>query len=318
MKNYKIILMVLLFGVCFGFLKAQNTQKMDDRNRLSIGVWIPDQIEGLTSGAYNILQSKLNQICSENGMGDTPNSRFIMSANVVVLTKDITPTAPPMQAFTLEVTFYIGDGYEGKSYSSYSTTLKGVGENETKAYIYALRSIKPNDPALKAFVEKGKSKILAYYEANCDFIIKQATTLAITHQYDQAIWTLTSIPTVCSECWNKAMNAVAPIFQQKIDLECRTKLNEATNVWNAGQSWDAANEAGRILSSIDPQASCFGEAKLLGSKISKRIYDVDKREWIFKVDSEIGLKRDLIKAYRDIGVAYGNGQPQNVTYKSLW
>jgi hypothetical protein len=32
------------------------------------------------------------------------NTRFILSANVIVQTKDITATAPPMQAYTLDVT----------------------------------------------------------------------------------------------------------------------------------------------------------------------------------------------------------------------
>lgn len=300
------------------FAEAQAPQKMNDKDRLSIGAWIPDQIEGLTAGAHNMLENKLNQIITTNGLNDSPNSRFIMSANVVVLTKNITPTAPPMQAFTLEITFYIGDGFEGKSFSNYSTTIIGVGENETKAYISALRNIKTNDPNYQAFIDKAKAGILAYYETNCDFIIKEATSLAKTREYDAAIYKLTSIPTVCTSCWDKAMNAVAPIFQDKINFECGVKLNKAMNIWNAGQSWDAANQAGNILSSIDPQATCYAEVKSLADKISKRIYEVDKREWIFKVDSEIGLKRDLIKAYRDIGVAYGNGQAQNIQYKSLW
>lgn len=308
---------MLLVAMSFG-LKAQNANKMDDKDRISIGVWVPDQIEGLTPGAHSILENKLSQIITANGLGDAANSRFIMSANVVVLTKDITPSAPPMQAYTLEVTFYIGDGLEGKAFSSYSTTLKGVGESATKAYIAALKYIRTDDQAYKSFIDKGKARILAYYETNCDIIIKQAKTLAATHQYDAAIWTLTTIPTVCTACWEKAMNAVPPIFQEKIDLECKAKLNEATNIWNAGQSWDAANQAGAILSTIDPKSSCYGEIPALANKISKRIYEVDKREWKFKEDTEIGLTRDLIKAYRDIGVAYGNGQPKTIIYKSLW
>ena len=318
MKNKILVITLSLFVMSIGFVKAQSSNKMDDKDRISIGVWVPDQIEGLTPGSHNILENKISQIITANGMGDAVNSRFIMSANVVVLTKDLVASAPPMQAYTLEVTFYVGDGIEGKAYSSYSTTLKGVGESETKAYIAALKNIRISDPAFKLLIDKAKGRILAYYETNCDIIIKQAKTLASTHQYDAAIWTLTSIPTVCSVCWEKAMNVIPPIFQDKIDLECKAKLNQATNVWNAGQSWDAANQAGSILSTIDPKSSCYSEIPILANKISKRIYEVDKREWNFKVDSEIGLTRDLIKAYRDIGVAYGNGQPKTIIYKSLW
>lgn len=321
MNTNKYILITLL-GVFFSFnLLSVNAQKMNDSDRLSIGVWIPDQIEGLTPAAYNILENKLNQIISTNGLGDTPYARFIVSANVVVITKNITPTAPPMHAYTLDVTFYIGDGFEGKSFASHTISTKGVGENETKAYINALKGIKANDAAFKTFIDKGKAKILAYYETNCDFIITEAKTLAATQQYDRAIWLLTSVPTVCTDCYNKSMNAVPPIFQQKIDLECKQKLNAATNVWNAGQDWNAANEAGTILSTINPNAACYGEVNGLAGKISKRIYEIDKREWdfaVYKAKAEVEVKKDLINAYREIGVAYGNGQPKTIIYKSFW
>lgn len=318
MKNNKILL-ILILVMSFSFAKAQTTGKMDDKGRLALAAWVPDQIEGMPTAAKKNLENKLSQIITANGIsGDAMNSRFIISANVTVMTKDITETAPPMQAYTLNVTFYIGDGFEGKSFSSYATTIKGVGDNETKAYNAALKNIKTNDPAYQSFIDKGKAKIIEYYNAQCDVIIKQAKVLAGMNKFDEAIWSLTSVPDVCTECWNKCMAAVAPIFQQKIDFECKTKLTEASNLWNAGQSWDAAQQAGAILATIDPKASCFNEAKALSDKIGKRILEVDKREWNFKYDKEIGLERDMIKAYRDVGVAYGNGQPQNVTYKSFW
>jgi hypothetical protein len=313
MKN-KIQFSVILLIICFQVINAQ----VGDKDRISIGVWVPNQVDGLTPSAHNILENKLSQIISTNGLGSMTNSRFIMSANIVVLTKDITQSAPPLQAYTLEITFYIGDGIEGKAFSSYTTSVKGVGESETKAYISALKQIRTDDQVYKTFVDRGKTKILDYYEKNCEFLIKEAKSLSATHQYDAAIWTLTSIPTICSGCWEKAINILPSIFQDKINVECNEKLNKATIVWNAGQNWDAANEAGSILNTIDPQSSCYSEISVLTNKISKRINEIDGREWKFKVDSEIGLTRDLTKAYRDIGVAYGNGQTKTINYKSLW
>jgi hypothetical protein len=318
MKNNKIIL-VLTFLLCFSFVQAQTPGKMDEKGRLAIAVWIPDQIEGMPAAAKKNLENKLNQIITANGIGgDAINSRFIITANVTVLSKDITASAPPMQAYSLSVTLYIGDGFEGKSFSSYSITAKGVGENETKAYMAALKNIKTNDPAYQSFVDKGKSKIIEYYNAQCDVLIKEANVLVGMNKFDEAIWKLTSVPDGCTDCWNKCMAAIAPVFQQKIDFECKTKLTEATNIWNAGQNWDAAEQAGAILTTIDPKSACFKESETLSGKIAKRILEVDKREWNFKYEKEIGLERDMIKAYRDVGVAWGKGQPQNVTYKSLY
>ncbi len=319
MKKYKYVLL-LAFVTCMSYVQAQSGDgKMSDKNRFPLGVWVPDQIENMPVGAKANLVNKLNQIITTNGMsGEALNTRFILSANVLVQNKEITSTAPVMQAYTLDVTLYIGDGFEGKSFSSYTTTVKGVGENETKAYNAALKNIKTNDPNYQSFIDKGKTKIIEYYNAQCDIIIREAKLMANMNKFDEAIWKLTSIPDACTDCWAKCMIAVAPIFQQKIDFECKTKLVEATNIWNASQNWDAAQQAGALLANIDPKSSCFNESKALSDKIAKRILEVDKREWNFKYDKEIGLERDMIKAYRDIGVAWGNGQPQNVTYKTLW
>ena len=319
MKKYKFILMLTIV-LSIIQAKSQNSDATAaDKSRLALAVWVPNQIENMPITSKKTLENKLSQIVTANGMSsDAMNSRFIITANITVVSKDVTPTAPPMNAYTLDVTFYIGDGFEGKSFSSYTTTIKGVGENETKAYNSALKNIKTNDPNYQTFIDAGKKKIIDYYNAQCDIIIKQAKVAAGMNNFDEAIWNLTSVPDVCTDCWNKCMAAVAPIFQQKIDFECKTKLLEATNIWNSDQSWYGAEKAGAILTTIDPKSTCFGEVKALSEKIAKRILEVDKREWNLKFEKEVGLKRDMIKAYRDVGVAYGTHQPQNVTYKSLW
>lgn len=303
-----------LFLVGIMQIKAQKTE---EKERLALSVWIPENVEGLTDMARNNLENKLLQLITANGVGGSGDfTRFIISANVNTLSKEITNTG--MQALTLNITLYIGDGFQGKAFTSYATTVKGVGENDTKAYLSALKNLKISDPAYQGFIDKGKSKIIAYYNAQCDQIIREAKVLAGLNKFDEAIFNLTSVPDVCTDCWKKAMDAVAPVFKQKIDYECREKIQRANAIWNAGQSWEAAQEAGAILSTIDPNAACVNDIKALSSKIEKRIKEVDGREWKFVYDYNIGLTRDLIKAYRDVGVAYGNGQPKNVMYKSLW
>jgi hypothetical protein len=282
MKKAVITILFLLSVLC---IYAQNDKgKSDDLARIALNTYIPDQVEGLTPSARNSLETKLSQIATANGMGGSAiNPRFIITANVVVLTKDITPTAPPMQAYTLEITFYIGDGIEGTKFASYAITLKGVGENETKAYIAALRNLKTNDPQYQTFLEKGKSKIIEYYNSKCDFIIKEAQSLASQSQFDAAIYKLTGVPDICAECFNKCMDAVAPIYQKRIDKDCLIKLTAANNIWSANQDVNSANSAGEVLAMIDPQAACYPEVKALTEKIAKRVLEIDKREWNFKL-----------------------------------
>ena len=48
-------------------------------------------------------------------------------------------------ALTLNVNLYIGDGFDGKKYATQTVTVKGVGINETKAYMDALKIFKNSD-----------------------------------------------------------------------------------------------------------------------------------------------------------------------------
>lgn len=311
----KIIILVGILVFSSLVAVAQNEKgKTDDFGRIAIAAVVPDQIEGLTSGVKSNLINKLNQIVTKSGMGGSSlNERFIITTNVTVLTKDITPTAPPMHAYTLEVSLYIGDGIEGKLFSSTSVTLKGVGDTETKAYMAALKNLKVADSRYQDFIGDGKNKIIEYYNSQCDFIIKEAEMLANKNEFEAAITKLVSIPEVCKECFDKAMDAVAPIYKKQIDRDCKVKLIEAQATWNASQDMSAAESAGYILSSIDPSASCFSEVQALSKKIEAKVKQIDDREWKYTL-KEQAQESERIEAIRAIGVAYGNNQPKTVTY----
>ncbi len=302
----------------FGNISFAQSQADKDENRIMLTAWVPDQIEHMPVSARKNLANKLTQVVAENGLGGGgSNTRFIVTANITVATKDILPGPPPMHAMNLDVTLYIGDGFSGTVFSSTTIPVKGVGTNETKAYMAALKLIKPGNPQIQSFVKKGKEKIIQYYKDNCDIIIKQAQSLADQNEFEEAIFTLTSVPTACEECYNKAIAAVKPIYKRKIDRDCKIKLQEATGIWNAAQDMAAADKAGAILASIDPDASCFGEVKALSNKIAAKVKQIDDREWKYIVKDQL-QESERIKAIRDIGVAYGSGPKANVTYKSLW
>lgn len=302
----------------FGSISFAQSQADKDENRIMLTAWVPDQIEHMPVSARKNLANKLTQVVAENGLGGGGmNTRFIVTANITVATKDIVPGPPPMHAMNLDVTLYIGDGFDGTVFSSTNIPVKGVGTNETKAYMAALKMINPGNPQIQAFVKKGKEKIIQYYKDNCDIIIKKAQSLADQNEFDEAIFNLTSVPTACEECYNKALAAVKPIYKRKIDKDCKIKLQEATGIWNAAQDMASAEKAGAILASIDPDASCFGEVKALSNKIAAKVKQIDDREWKYIVKDQL-QESERIKAIRDIGVAYGSGPKANVTYKSLW
>jgi len=315
---------VLFSCFLFSFLNIQSQNKLgssDDAARISLAAYIPPQIEGLTPAAESNLMNKLTQIASKNGMGASVlNNRFIITANVVVQTKDITPTAPPMHAYTLDITLYVGDGIDGTMFSNTTVSLKGVGETETKAYFNALKNLKVDDPKYQNLIETGKKRIIEYYNSKCDFLIKEAQMLANQNQFDAAISKLVTVPEVCKECYNKTMDAVAPIFQKQIDLECTKLLSKANGIWSASQEPDGAKEAVEVLQEVHPQSKCYKETEnmvnFLHDEIKKRVKELDKREFELRQkqqNDEVALEKARIKAARDIGVAYGNNQPKTIT-----
>ena len=313
---------IIFYIFCLVSIKAftQNDKgSSNDIARITLAAYVPEGIDKMPDAARSILANKLNQIVTQNGMGGSAyNERFIITANVNVINKDLTATAPPMTAFGLEVTLYIGDGIEGTKFSSTSISVKGVGENETKAYISALKRISPTNSSIQDFVENGKSKIIEYYNSKCDFIIKEAQTMVSQNQFDEAIFKLTSVPEVCKDCYDKCMDAVGPIYQKQIDKECKSKLMDAATAWNASQDTYGADIAGQILSQIDSNAACYKEALALSNKIAQRVKEIDQRDWKFQLKQQqdnIDIRKATIKAARDIGVAYGNGQKSNtITY----
>jgi hypothetical protein len=301
-------------------MQGQPASDSDGASRMSLTVWIPDNIDGLTPAAAQNLHNKLSQIITNNGISANPEqSRFVITANVIMLEKYIVSGQPAKHLYKLDVTLYIGDGYEGKAFSNYNATVTGIGESATKAFNNAIRGISTNSRECQSFIAQGKARIIEYFDRQCDFIIKGALTRANMQDYDGALEDLLSIPDVSAACWNKALDEAAPIFQRKIDLDCKSLLMEATTVWNAGQNYRAAEEAGTILSMINPHAACFGDAISLTDRIARRVLEVDKREWQFRYDKGITLRQSMIKAYRDVGVAYGTNQPaHHIQYKSLW
>ena len=315
MKN--ILTILLLQGLIFQSTFSQDIEKSNDLERISLNVYMPESSEQLSEISKSQLQNKINQIVTNNGLsGGNQNGRFIVVPVISVLSKEITATTPSMTVLELQLSLYVGDGYEGIKFSSTSVTAKGVGNNETKAYNDAIKKIKVQDPSFKGFFDTGKTKILQYYTSKCDFILKEAQGLVAQEKFDEAIYKLTSVPEVCKTCFDKAMDAVIPIYKMQIDKNCKMKLSQAKLLWASNQDITTANNVSEILSEINPNASCYKEVSALVSEISKRVKQLDQREWKFKLkqqQDDIDIRKATIRAARDIGVAYGNHQP-NIVY----
>jgi hypothetical protein len=259
MKN---ILFLLLFITAT--VTAQNTRgKANDAGRIVLNTFIED-LEGVPDGALKMLKTKITQMASKNGMGGSESfPRFVMSADIDILTQDITPTAPPKTALTLGVTLYIGDGIEGTVFATEYIELKGIGNNETKAYIQSFRALSPRNKKFNEFIETGKKKIIEYYNSRCDFILKEANTLADQKDFDKSITKLIEVPEVCKDCYDKAMDLSTTIFKRKMENECQENMSKSNSLI-AQDKWE---EAANPIAGYTPDMACYPDVKSLFTKI---------------------------------------------------
>ena len=312
----KRILLLGWFGLLTSFAYPQNeVTAMDDAARISLTPYIAEDLNFNTETRRQ-LTHKIERMLTENGLAGIHNGRFILTASIDVLSEDIVTTTATFYQYELQVNFYVGDGIDGNLFASASQKVKGLGETKDDAYIKALKNIKPGNTTFKTMLDQGKQRILAYFNAQCDFIIKEAKTYAAKQDYDEAIFKLMSVPAVCSDCYTRCMNEAKMVFQAKIDLEGEAYYARAAALWAASQNNEGALEAGNWLVQINPGSKAYEKSAALLESISQRCKDLDKREWDFirkRQQDATDIENARIKALHDIGVAHGNNQ-QPVTY----
>lgn len=315
MKNINKVILVFCIFLLGHFSNAQEEMAvLNDFERIGIAPYISDQIEYLPAGARSNLQSKLGQIITANGFGNASyNTRFILTPNIHVVNKHILAGAPPRVAVTLDVHLFVGDGFEGTKFGSTTVTVKGVGANENKAYINALKQLRTQTPEINRLISSSKQRILDFYNTQCDFILKEAEIAAAQYNYDRALYILTGVPSINNSCYQRAIALIGPMYQQKIDRDCKVNLQNAQNIWNTSPDYEGALNAVQFLAAIEPSSSCFADAQRMSNQIGQRIRQIDDREWNFVLKGQ-ELQEQKIDAARAVGVAYGENQPQNMTY----
>ena len=297
---FKITLSAML-GLCLTSAYAQNDLgKADDIGRIVLSPVVISNAN-IPKFAENVLNNKLTQIAAKNGVaGNVVEKRFVITANVIELTKDITPTAPPMIALTVAPTIYIGDAVTGTLYSSCQLdAVKGVGNNETKAYLAAIKNININNPEIVRCINEGKEKIIEYYNSQIDFLLAEAESMVQSQQYDEAMAKLAAVPDVCKDAYTKAVGKIGEIYQQKIDKEGLELYNEAYATWNTAKNQESAEKVVEILAQINPFSSAAPKGRALVKSveghyaaIAARRREIEERNWAFKMQQYNDARED--------------------------
>lgn len=277
MKKIHLLLAIIWLA------QPSNAQKLDDFGRIVINPYVPENL-GIPIEAARLLSTKLDQLTTQSGLGGSEvNPRFIITPQINIGTKDIIAGPPQMIAQNIELTLVIGDAVSNIKYASTSLSLKGVGTNETKAFVQAFKNINTKNKDLTDLIENGKNKIIEYCNTQCDFILKDAQTLVNQSKHDEAIYKLALVPEVCQECYYKCLDTLSSIYQQKIDADCQQKMTQAKAAWAGKLNSAGAEEAAEIIATINPQANCQDEIKALTTQINNKLSADAKALWDFKM-----------------------------------
>lgn len=314
-------LLLILFLMPFIGYSQNDLGEASDIDRIALDVIIPEQVSKIPEFARSLLESKLIEAVTEYGMGGKGVSpRFCVTAKMETLGKDLVPSTPTMQTYSFQVFLYLVDYVDKNILSTTSFTTKGAGTNENRAYTNALRPINLKNQNVKKFLDDGKRKIIEYYNSRCDFVIARAKSLAVQNQFREALTALSGVPEVSKDCYMRALKEIGPIYQDFIDHDCQMMISAATYLWAAEPNSNGALKAGAILCRIDPDSRCYKDAQGIIGQMAAKVLKDEKRDWDFFVkqfENEVKLEALRIRAFRDIGVAWGENQQPVITYQNL-
>lgn len=287
----KKVVCIVLSALTSLYSFAQDSGANGDIGRLALTPVVLNE-SGIPSNAHKLLNSKLTQIVTKCGLAaDSANPRFVVTADIDLLGKEITATAPSMTVVELATTIYVGDAESGQLFGSYAfEPSKGLGANETKAYMEALKKINVNDPGVKNLIESSKAKIVEYYNSQIDFIVAEAQALADSQKFEEAMLKLSAVPTVCKDAHAKAMAMISKVFQSKIDLEGMKLYNEAVSLWKVAKSAENGLAIVELLAQINPLSSAASQGRTLVKEVESyhnaleaRRREIEERNWAHKM-----------------------------------
>jgi hypothetical protein len=314
MKTNKLIIICLLFFSVLNIAKAQT----NDVGKIALSVVMPENVDGLDISQLSKLESKIIQITTKAGLSASGFSQnFVIYPKFAIYETNVVEGGMQnITVVTAELSLYIKQISNNMLFASVSKSLKGSGKTKELAITNAISQIPVSDKEFLSFIQSGKQKIIAYYEANCDDIIKKADSQIKMQDFEQAFGLLMSIPEEVASCYDKILNKAIETFKSYQNQLC-TELLQQAKARSAAMDYDGALE---ILAKIDPSSKCYGEQQSLFKSIENKISAEVKKQWDFEMkqyNDAVGLEKQRINAIKEVAVAYYKSQPTTVNYNVL-
>jgi hypothetical protein len=183
----------------------------------SIRVLYPSN-DNISEEASSVLYNRLNQAVTLNGIASTDNSnKFLLIPSVTVLSIEQTTTVPINYVAEVEITMFIVDNSKKLLMSQEIFVKKGVADNERKAVVEAIKSIKARDPKIKKMITIGKNRIIEYYNTECETVVKTINAYIDCGMYEEALSELNAIPQIDGNtgCYDNTLNILSRISKEQ-------------------------------------------------------------------------------------------------------
>lgn len=283
-----------------------------EKCEIAIGMAPITEGDNVPAGIEKKLQAKLKMALSNVGVaaGDYDCQFFLAGRFDEAFSQEAGGVGGQVLVKT-DLQLAICDGTAKKVYATATFPLKGVGRTDEHALTKALTSLNPRNPEFINFVEKGKAKIVEYFNNNYQTYLTKAQNALKARNYDEALYWSTSVPECCKG-YAAASALTNSIYTDRTNYDSAMLLAQAEGEWAANPTGEGAAAAYAYLAQIDPSASCYPQAKALGKKISQTVkdnYDFETKE---KYRTEKALERQRINAAKEIGVAWAQNQPKTI------
>lgn len=299
------------FGFLVGLAALVLSNTANAQNcQIPVSVHVDAKYANIDESATNILRSQLTRATVATGMSENiAFAQYFVTVKFDEIDKEIVSSAPMKIVKNLGANFYLVDVYTQKIYANEYIEIKGIGNSETKCNIDAVKRLNAQNARVKKFLTDARQKVLDYYNAEYPRIIKEAQLKATTKQYEEALAMISAVPSCCNG-YDKAIAVGLDIYNKYRDTYALALLNQAKAAWASNPTASGAQAVVSILAGIDPESASYKEAMKLLEDIKKQTRSDIDFEIKKKYEDSIELEKMRIQAIKEIGVAYGKGQPQ--------
>lgn len=245
--------------------------------KIKLTVMVPD--ENLTVDAAKLLESKMIQMVTMNGIGGLGgNPRYVIAPEVNLLKKEVTSTAPVRHLITYDITFYVADIILGTVFASSSIRATGVGESETLAFLAAFQDMKPTDSNFQQMLADAETKIVDYYRLHGKELINEAKMIAAKGEIAQAMALLGSIPAEVGDVYEKGIQLMDELLSKYLNKECSIALSQFQAALGSQQN-GVNKEAMAYYAMIPANSKCKAEADKAYAAYKAQLSAEDARAW---------------------------------------